>query len=540
VRKIIALVVLMAFLFGIATAAYANPYDAKRDPKRYGGTLIWGSFSDPIYLNYLVSTDSASVDNISLVYNRLFKYNTKLEIVPDLAESHRWSADGMELTINLKKGVKWHDGVEFTSADVKFNIETHLNPDVNSTRKGNFTRVKEVQTPDKYTVKILMSEKDAALMSRLAEMYISPKHIWEKVDMKKIRESEHNRKPIGTGPFKFVEWKSAERVVYEANLDYFEGRPYLDRIIYKIVPSQAVLMVQLQTGEVDVAFIPASEVARMRKVNRINVKMVDAPIVDVILWNYQDPTDIQKPNALFSDPKVRKALDMAINKKAIVSEVLKGVGTPAVGLYVPALPWYNPNVKANPYNVAEARKLLAQAGWKMGKDGILEKDGRKFQFQLLTNKGNINRERITVVVQRQLKPLGIKVEPRIIEWNTFVNKHVMPGKFDAYVGGFSTGLDPDQTLFWHTKEGVKAGGNGFNRVSYSNPEVDRLLEQGRGETDVAKRKAIYNRIQEILANDIPWTFLYYQKRNWGINKRVTKFNVSPILEVHDWADWAVK
>lgn len=531
-RKLISLLVLAAFLLGIASVAYANPYDAKRDPKRYGGTLIWGSFADPIYLNPAVYTDSASADVNMLIYNGLVTYNDKLELVGNLAESWSWSANGLELTFNLKKGVKFHDGVEFTSADVKFFIETMRNPKVASVRAKDYERVKTIETPDKYTVKFILSEKDAALITRFT-LGVIPKHIWEKVDPAKIRESEYNRKPIGTGPFKFKEWTSAERVVVEANKDYFEGRPYLDSIIYKIVPSQSVLMVQLQTGEIDIAFIPASDVARMRKVRKINVRMVDGAVFDYIGWNFKDPNDLTKPHPILGDPKVRKALDMAINKKAIVSEVLKGIGTPATGSYVPALPWYNRNVKANQYNLVQAKKLLAEAGWKMGKGGVLEKGGKKFTVTMLTNKGNVNRERITVVIQRQLKPLGIKVEPRILEWNTFINKYLIPGKFDAVVGGYSTGFDPDQSIFWKT-------GGGFNRVFYSNPEMDKLLDQGRGETDLATRRGIYNRVQEILATDAPLTFLYYQKRPWGVSKKVTKYQLGDLLEVYDFADWAVK
>ena len=502
--------VIMAFVLIVALAA---PFGA------FANEFRWATFSDPIDFNPALAKDSASTDVTSMLFEGLYTRDWSAKIIPNIASAMpRISADNKTLTIPLKKGVRWHDGTEFTSADVKFSVEFIQNKSTNSPRVANFELVDSVQTPDKYTVVLKMKSVDSAIIPTLANAYMIPAHIWSKVDPVKARESEFNKtKPVGNGPYTFTTYNRAERVVLTANPNFFGTKAKIKTLVYTITPSQATAMVKVETGESHMVAVPESDIARMQKVSRVNTTVYDRVVFDCILYNIKSP--------FFSDVRVRQAISHAVNKDFIVKGIYKGYGSVANGSYHPKLAVYNPKTHIYKYDPATAKKLLDAAGWKVGKGGIRVKDGKQFKFVLLTNKGNIMREKLIVEVQRQLRPLGIAVEPRILEWNTFLAKYVDVGKFDAYVGGFSTGLDGDQTVFYHSDK-AKAS---MNKGSYANPEVDKLLEDARATLDLNKQKQLYGKLQEIVAKEVPMTFLVYRKQALAVSKTVKNVRIVDLL-----------
>jgi peptide/nickel transport system substrate-binding protein len=501
-RLLISAVLILSLVLSSTAAIFADPA-----PKSMG-TLKYGTFSDPICLVPFMSTDSSSSDITALIYTGLLTYGPKLEIIPAVAESYNISANGLTYTFKLKKGVKWHDGSELTSADVKFSYETIIDPAVNSPRKGDFASIKSIETPDKYTAIFKLSKIDGVLLSKFTNGYIVPKAIYEKVDKTKLKQSDLARKPIGNGPFKFKEWKTAERVELVRFDDFYDGKPGFDNYISDINPSQATAMVKAEKGEVNRVAVPESDVARMSKIASLNVNKYVGNVFDCVVWNTN--------STFFSDKKVRQAMSYAINKQAIVSGIYKGNGKVASGSFVPALPFYNKDAKQYNYDLTTAKKLLDEAGWKMGKDGIREKDGQKFKIIMITNKGNIMREKLLVYVQTALRQVGVAVEPRVLEWNTFITKYVEPGKFDGYVGGFTTGLTADHRAFYHSDP--KFGS--LNRGKYKNPEVDKLMEAIVATADVNKQKELAFKIQTIVAEDQPYTFIIYRTQAYAYNKSV--------------------
>lgn len=521
-KILISLLLILAMMLSTAGVAFANKNTNQ------GGTFVWATFSDPINLNPCLASDSASTDVHQFLFRGLYTRDWNTSIIPDLATAMPKVTNGNKtLTIPLRKDVKWHDGQPFTADDVKFSLEFMLDKKVASPRYAYYEKIEKIETPDKYTVVIHLKEPDSALIPNLSYNYIIPKHIWEKVDRTKVRESEYNKsKPIGNGPFKFVEWKAAERVVLEANPDYYGGRPNFDKVIFNITPSQAVAMVKAETGEAHMVAVPESDIARMKSKKNLNVYVYDRAAFDCILYNTKSP--------FFEDKRVRQAITHALNKQAIVNGIYKGLGKPAEGSYHPKLAMYAPDVPKYAYDLEKAKKLLDEAGWKVGKDGIREKDGKKFKFVLLTNKGNIMREKLTVLVQRQLKLLGIEAEPRILEWNTFLNKYVDVGKFDAYVGGFTTNLDGDQTSFYHSDRSKGY----FNKGSWKNPRVDELLDKARLTFDPAEQKKIYAEVQKIVAEEQPMTYLVYRKSGLAVNNKVKNAKIVDLLgfnsEIGSW------
>lgn len=492
-------------------------------------TLTIATFSDPIDLCPSLSSDSASSDVTAYLFRGLIKYDWNTNFVPDLAaEMPTIAADNKTITFKLRKDLKWDDGKPLTSADVKFSYEFILDKNTGSPRYGEFEKISSIETPDDLTVIIKLSEPDAALFECFGYNYIIPKHIWEKVDRSKAKMAEANKKPVGCGPYKFVEWKTKERIVLVNNPYYHDKKPEIKNIVMTITGNQAAGMIKAETNEADYVVIPESDIARMKTKTNLNTYVYDAARFDCILYNLK--------TEFFSDKRVRQAFSHAINKTAIVNGIYKGVAKVAEGSYHPKLWSYSANVPKYTYNVAKAKQLLDQAGWKVGKDGIRVKNGKKFNIVMLTNKGNIMREKALVAIQTQLRLVGVKVEPRILEWNTFLNKYVDVGKFDAYVGGFSTALDGDQSAFYHSNKEIAP----FNKGGYVNKKVDELLDAGRKTFNMTERKKIYAEVQKLVAEDQPMTFLCYRKNAVVVNKRVANTKFVDILGSNDGIlDWTL-
>jgi peptide/nickel transport system substrate-binding protein len=457
--------------------------------------LIISSIGDASFLNPILAQDSASGDINSLVFNGLIKYDRDLQgFVGELAES--WEVKGgpePEITFHLRKGILWHDGKEFTAHDVKFTYDKIMDEKTNTVRRSSYELVKKAEVPDPYTFKVTYQQPFSPGLETWS-MGIIPKHLLETVD---INTAPFNRKPVGTGPFQFVEWVSDEKIVVEANPRYFQGRPRLERIIYRIIPEPALNEMEIMTRGVDYSSLFPFEFKRISHVPFL--KTYSQPSLGYTYLGYN------LKNPLFQDRRVRLAFTHAINREEIVQYVLYGLGTVATGPF-PGHLWYaNPHVKPIPYDPQKARQLLAEAGWKdTNGDGILDKDGKPFRFKLITNSGNETRRDVGVLVQRQLREIGIDVKFEFYEWSVFLKDFVNARHFDACILGWGLSVDPDAYEIWHSSQIEK----GFNFISYRNPEVDRLWEEGRREYDIERRKQVYWRIHELIAEDQPYTFLY--------------------------------
>ncbi|CCC58084.1 MULTISPECIES: peptide-binding protein [Caloramator] len=535
-KKIKQVITLLLFTV-IILSSFVGVTKAKSEPMTKANTIYYATFSDPIDLNPAISSDNASSEVTGFLFRALLKRDWSGKLIPDMAEAMPTiSNDNKTITFKLRKGIKWHDGTELTSADIKFSYEFILEPKVASVRRSNFINIDTIETPDKYTVVFKLKEPDSALLPNFSYYYIIPKHIWEPElqkllngTYKSIKESKYNREPIGNGPYMFVEWKTAERVVLKRNPNFYDPQPKIEYIVFTITPSQAVAMVKTETGEADYVVVPESDVARMRTKSNLNTFVYDRASFDYIVYNLKHP--------IFSDKRVRQAIAHALNKEAMVKGIYKGVASVAHSSYHPKLWAYNPNVKPLQYNLNRAKQLLDQAGWKVGKDGIREKNGQKLQFVLMTNKGNIMREKLVVYIQNQLRLVGIKVEPRIIEWNTFLNKYYYAGKYDAVLLGFITSIDGDQTVLFHSDP---AKGT-FNRNFYKNPQVDKLLDDARKTFDINEQKKLYWKLQEIIAEDQPITYIAYRKNGLSFNKRVKNVKVVDLLGTNDgYMSWELQ
>jgi peptide/nickel transport system substrate-binding protein len=463
-----------------------------------GDALVVGSIGEPSTLLPLLASDSSSHDVAGHVYNGLVRYDRNLRLEGDLARSWDVSPDGLTITFHLRKGVTWHDGEEFTSRDPLYTFRVTIDPKTPTAYADAFKQVKSASAPDRYTFRVSYDKPFAPALESWG-MEILPAHLLEGKD---ITKSDLGRHPVGTGPFIFKEWVAGQKLVLAANPDYYEGRPYIDRYIYRIIPDSSTMYMELKSGSLDMMGLSPVQYQRQTDTrefrSRFNKYRYPASAYTYLGYNLRHP--------LFSDRRVRQALTMAINKDEIVHGVLLGMGQVAHGPYKPGTWAYNPRIRDFDYNPDRARALLAEAGWReLNGDGVLMKDGKPFRFTILTNQGNAERLKTAQIVQRRLKKIGIDVRIRVIEWASFLSQFIDKGNFEAVMLGWTIGPDPDLFDIWHSS---KTGPKELNFVGYKNPEVDRLLVQGRGTFDQEERKRCYYRLQDILAEDQPYTFLY--------------------------------
>ena len=493
---------------GCGSPASEQTYGGPDTGPAYGDLFIDASIGDASTLIPPLASDASSHGIASLVYSGLVKYDGDLSLIGDLAESWEVSPDGLTITFKLRRGVKWHDGAAFTAQDVLFTYRVMVDPKTPTAYSGDYLQVKKAEAPDDYTFRVTYPKPFAPALGTWT-LNILPRHLLEGKD---ITKSPLARRPIGTGPYRFQEWKAGEKIALSYNPDYFEGRVYLNGYIYLIKPEQASMFLELKAGNIDRMGLTPLQYTRQTaypKFARMFNKYRYIPFSYIYLgYNQED--------SRFADRRVRQALTLAVNKKELIEGVLLGMGQEATGPYKPGAWFYNPDVPKFSYNPERARALLADAGWRPGADGILTRDGRPFEFTILTNQGNDIRQRTAEIIQRRLQEIGIRVKIRIVEWATFIKEFIEKGHFEAVLLGWNTGLDPDQYDIWHSSK-VRPGE--LNFIHYKNPEVDRLLEEGRHTFDKEKRRRAYFRVQEILAEDQPYTFLFVPDALPAIHKR---------------------
>ena len=352
-----------------------------------------------------------------------------------------------------------------------------LIPNVATPYASSYMDVPKAEVVDKHTFRVTYKEPFSPALESWA-MGIIPKHLLEGKD---LNTSSFNRNPVGTGPYKFKEWIAGQKIVLEANPDYFEGRPKIDTFIYRIIPDSTTMFQELLFGGVDFMGLTPLQYLRKSETRRIreNYNKFRYPANGYTYMGYN------LRNPLFKEIKVRQALSYAINRQNIIDGIMLGIGQPCTGPFSYVSWAYNPEAKSYPYDPELAKRMLAEEGWKIRSgDGILVKDGRPFRFTILTNQGNNERIRTAEILQQNLKAVGIDVNIRVMEWQAFLEQ-IDKRSFDAMILGWSMGRDPDLYDIWHSSKTKKGE---YNFIGYKNAEIDKLLVEGRRIFDIEKEK----------------------------------------------------
>lgn len=496
----------------------------------YGDAITEGVIGEPSILIPMLAGDSASHAVAGHIFNGLVKYDTDLSVIGDLAESWEISSDGLVITFHLRKGVKWTDGVEFTAEDVLFGYLTIIDEKTPTAYKEDFLQVQTAEVIDPYTFRVTYAKPFAPALTSWGSLVVLPKHLLQGKD---ITKADFGRNPVGLGPYRLSDWSPGQQVELSSNHGYFEGRPYIDRYIYRIIPDPATMFLELKAGSVDFMGLTPLQYTKQTDTDffRTKYQKFRYPVFSYTYLGF----NLKHP--WFQDRRVRQAFAHAIDRNEIVDVVLFGLGRPATGPYVPNTWPYNPDVRSYAFDQAKAKALLKEAGWEdRDGDGILEKDKTPFEFTILTNMGNTLRKNTATIIQWRLAQIGIKVEIRALEWSTFINEFIDKRRFQAVLLGWSIGLDPDQYDIWHSS---KTRPKEFNFISYANSEVDELLEKGRRSFDIEERKRAYYRIQEILADEVPYLFLYVPDATPIVHARIKGIKPAPIGISYNQPKWYV-
>ncbi|HLW48493.1 MAG TPA: ABC transporter substrate-binding protein [bacterium] len=459
------------------------------------------------------------------MFSTLVKYELRggaIHVVPDLAESWTSNAALTEYTFKLRRGARWHDGRPLTADDVKFTIEATLNPKVNAGMAGVVSAISQVTAVDPATVRFTLKYPYASLPVMLGyNIAIVPKHLLEGQDLNQpVSFIQH---PVGSGPFKFKTFVQDSHLEVEANKDYFGGAPLLDGIVFKVIPDGNARLAQLKAGDIDFTVIDPPQVAAVQGNPGLEVRR--APQVNYYFFaiNHDRPK--------FADPRVRQALCYAIDKQAIVKNILRGDGRVATGPINPLLgAYYNPNIEAYPYSLEKAQALLGEAGWRKGADGVLASaSGEKFTLLFNGPKGYPVMEQVVTYAQQQYQRLGAAVTLDIVDWPVHLQKY-HDRQYDLLMEWWIT--PPNADLYDHYYSG-----SSNNWWGYKNPALDRMLVAARSEPDEPKRIAMYHEIQAGIARDVPVIYLYYPPELQAVSTRTQGL---PVIGYRDALTWMSK
>lgn len=535
VTLIIVAVLVVAFGLYYAFASKSALGPKKKD------VLVWGMLTDVETLNPILSEASAETIMMNGIFSTLMKVNDKLEFEPDLlVKLPEVSEDGLVYTFELRKGVKFHDGVELTAEDVEFLYEMKMAPGNIVPSRAMWEKIDKFEIIDDYNFKITLKELDVTWLEGWAysECMIPPKHILEKEYAENgnslTKGGEFSRNPIGSGPYKFIEWKANEYVKLERFDDYYrEGSPKIKTIVYKVVPDTNSLLAQFKSGEIDV--YDGAQANQYKELMAMKEAGQKIEVHKYPAYVYMH-ADFNLRNPIFADKRVRQALCYAFPKQQFIDTVLDGIGTWADSCVAPNCWAFKPELKRYDYDPDKAAQLLEEAGWKLGADGVRVKDGKKLAFSISTNSGNKIREKFNEIAKQEWDAVGCDVTIQNYEASTLFGDILENVKFDIAVFGWSAGFDPDCKTLYHTDQIVDpaTGATGQNYVGYSNPHLDQLLDAGLKEPDQEKRKEIYYEIQDILAEDVPYIFVYYYNEIAAVPANLANFKPNPTQATNTW------
>ncbi|MBI4228541.1 MAG: peptide-binding protein [Deltaproteobacteria bacterium] len=492
-----------------------------------GGWLIYHIGAEPATLNPITATDVyESTINSGNIYETLVKRdNATLDIIPLLAESWKISDDKLRYTFYIRKGIKWQDGMPFTAHDVVFSYSKIMDPRVDAPHLRNYYKdIKSVEAIDDLTVKFTYSRPYFLALELCGGMTILPKNIFENGD---FNTNEAGRHPIGTGPYKFVNWKTGREIVLEKNEDYWGEKPHLDRIVFRIINDPTVAFQVLKREELDLLALTPIQWSRQsdsenfkRKFNKLSYF---TPNYSYIGWNLRRP--------YFSDRRVRIAMSHLVNRELILEKILFNLGAIVTSPFYINSPEYDKTIEPYPYDPEKAKALLDEAGWvDHDGDGIRDKDGIKFEFEFLIPSGSETGEKISTILNEELDKVGISMKIRNTEWAVFTTR-LNERKFDAVTLGWSMGVETDPYQIWHSSQLEQ----GSNFVGFNDREADRLIDEARTEFNRDRRIELYRKFSEIVHEEQPYTFLFCRKSTVALNKRFKGVVVYPLgLEPREW------
>ncbi|NTV40897.1 MAG: hypothetical protein HGA61_01320 [Candidatus Moranbacteria bacterium] len=469
---------------------------------KIGGEYIEGAMGQPFYLNPLLSqTSEADSDLTQLIYGGLFKYDEKGEAVPDLAESYAVSQDQLEYTVNIRKDALWHDGKQVTAEDVLFTFRILQDPAYKSPLRQSWQGV-EVRRENENTLIFSLKNPYVGFLENLT-VGILPKHIWENIAPEKFALADYNLRPIGSGPFMYLDFqKDSQGSILTYHLkafrDYYEGSSYISKFTFNFYSDEDSLIAAYNKKEImGMNSISPGRASSIKNVKSTKVHELVIPRYFAVFLN-------QTKSVVLADDNVRKALNIAVDRKQIIEEILHGKGTP---LSSPFFPQMKSGAGQNFINqdIEKANKILDEAGWKKdSNEEYRNKNGISLEFELVTTDWPELSQTVELLVS-QWRKIGVKVNVKVLTVSDLQQNYIRTREYDSLLFGQAITFNPDLYSFWHSSQKRDPG---LNLSLLDNSEADSLLEGVRQEADESKRLEAYGKFQEILSKEIPAIFLY--------------------------------
>jgi peptide/nickel transport system substrate-binding protein len=466
---------------------------------RSAGAVVAAVETNPVSLDPRVATDALSLHISGLLFNALVRADDHLRVVPDLAR--RWEQpDDRTVIFHLHQGVRFHHGREATADDVRFTFESLQA--IGSAHTTLLQEIERVQVLDRYRIAFHLKRPFAPLLYHLT-VGIVPADL--------ASQPGFGQAPVGTGPFRFLRWSQNEQVDLEAFPGYFGGTPRITRLRLRIIPDATIRFLELKQGNIDLhlGLLPPEILSLVDSLPGIETATGPSSNYTYLGFNLRDP--------ILADVKVRRAIAHALDRNGLITHLLRGHATAATGLLFPQHWAYEPHVATFPFDPDRARRLLDEAGYPLTKEGV------RFALTFKATTGELSRA-IAEAIQFQLAQVGIRLEIRTYEWGTFY-ADVKSGNFQLYVLTWVGITDPDYYQYIFHSDSLPP--LGANRGYYRNPEVDRLLLRGRLTSDTGGRKATYSRIQQILAEELPYVSLWHELRWVAYKARIRGFSLMP-------------
>jgi peptide/nickel transport system substrate-binding protein len=488
-----------------------------------GGTLTVAVDSDPGTLNPVLRRTALAGSILGEINDGLIEMNPLLEFEPGLAKRWTWSDDGLEVTYHLRSDVEWSDGERFSSRDVLETWRLFTNDEVPTPWRSNFAQIENVTAPDDTTVVFRFTERSLENLFN-SGFSLLPAHVLDELDPSRIEQWDINRRPLSMGPYMVTDWRTNDRLILARNPRYSGPPALLDQIVFKVVPEEATRLLQLEIGEADmIESVPVKDITRLRENPDIRLVDMGPRYMGYLVYNLDRPG--------LDDARVRNAISYAIDRRAFVEGLLFGFARLIANPITPIVAWaYNDDLKPHQRDPDRARALLGEAGWvDTDGDGIVDKDGVPLRVEIKTRTGDLVRENGVLVIQSNLRDVGIDVQPRMLELSTVLGQ-VQQGDFDIYMGQVSGRLSPDLTNLFGT-------GGGYNWGGYSNATVDRLMAEARGAVDRETAARLWRQVQEILYAEQPQTMLYARSPLVGIRREIRDATPNFLTPYEDLALW---
>ncbi|MBL7995108.1 ABC transporter substrate-binding protein [bacterium] len=529
--------------------------------KHNGSTVVVAVKADPDQINPVTHVTAFGRILCTGLFPRLLEseFDTVTGMIhyqPLLAKRFEFSQDHKSLTYFLRSDIFWEDGERVTARDIKFTFELINHPDVASSKKdqlqmldidesGSLDKAIRIINDSTLTFNFKQANPLQIYDTNLQPGFL-PYHLLKDVKPADLRTHPFNLNPLSAGSYGLSVWKKQEQIVYKSREEStVPAAGKVDQIVFRVIPEYTTRLTSLKTGEVDVMYpINPQDVAQIKKENpSIRIDVMKARYYDYVGWQnidqkiyHESKGTIIKPHPLFGNKNVRKALTIAINRQEIVEGFLGEYGQQAVSPISPVFKWaINDSLRPLPYDPDLAKRMLKQENWfDHDGDGVIDRDGRKFEFNLYYDAGNDRREFAALIIQKNLEAVGIKVHVQSVETNVFYDNELKKN-YDAFISGIGVTLQIDPTSEWNSD--LKK--NTYNDVSYQNAEVDKLIEKGKSYINPLDAAPTWKKFQAIIYEDQPATFLFWRDEIVGYNKRIKNTHTSILGEIDKYWLWTI-